>query len=56
MLCGGWWAHRYCARGYPNVLLVHHWAHVRREVIACEKSFPKEAGDLLGMIANMYVF
>lgn len=54
VLCDGWWAYKYFAKDHRNVLLVHCWAHARREVIACEKSFPKEAGELIGMMAEMY--
>ena len=36
-------------------MLVHCWSHVRREVFACEKSFPTATAELLDLIAELYL-
>jgi transposase len=54
VLCDGWWAYKYVARRTPNVVLVHCWSHVRREILACERAFPKQTEELIGLIAELY--
>src|SRR5690606_20537123 len=57
VLCDGWWAYKHLAKKLPelSLVLVHCWSHVRREVLPCEKSFPKEASKLLDLIAELYM-
>jgi transposase len=54
VLCDGWWVYKHIAQRVPNVVLVHCWSHVRREVLACESAFPTQTAELIGLIAELY--
>lgn len=54
-LVDGWWAYKIYQKHHPGVVLVHCWSHVRREFLACGKSFPNESGEVLDLIAELYV-
>jgi len=54
VMCDGWWAYKYIAEHLGGWILVHCWAHVRREFVACEAGFAKEAKEMLSLIGELY--
>lgn len=38
----------------PGLRLAQCWAHIRRKFIDCESAFPKEAKEILALIAELY--
>ena len=54
LMCDGYDAYISLATKYPRVVLAHCWAHVRREFIEIEKSFPTACGEILGLIGKLY--
>jgi transposase len=54
LMCDGYSAYLSLALQYPRVLLAHCWAHVRREFLDIEKSFPTACGEILRLIGQLY--
>jgi len=42
------------ARGSPEIMPVHCWAHVRRKFVEAESSFPNECGRAIELIGELY--
>ncbi|MGK3998869.1 IS66 family transposase [Sorangium sp. So ce1024] len=55
LMCDGYAAYQSLSRAYPRVVLAHCWAHVRREFVEIEKSFPKPCGEILDLIGKLYL-
>ena len=55
LMCDGYVAYLSLAAQYPLVVLAHCWAHVRREFVEIEKSFPTACGEILHLIGELYV-
>jgi transposase len=55
LMCDGYIAYESLSHAYPRVVLAHCWAHVRREFVEIEKSFPKLCGEVLDLIAELYL-
>lgn len=54
LMCDGYAAYLSLSRAHPRVLLAHCWAHVRREFVDIEKSFPVFCGEVLDLISELY--
>jgi len=54
LMCDGYVAYISLSGAYPRVVLAHCWAHVRREFVEIEKSFPKRCGEVLDLIGELY--
>ena len=54
LMCDGYVAYATLSGAYPRVVLAHCWAHVRREFVEIEKSFPKQCGEVLDLISELY--
>lgn len=54
LMCDGYAAYATLSTKYPRVILAHCWAHVRREFVAIEKSFPEPCGEVLDLIGELY--
>lgn len=54
LMCDGYVAYLSLSGAYPRVLLAHCWAHVRREFVEIEKSFPKQCGEIIDLIGELY--
>lgn len=54
VVCDAWWAYQYLVGKGARWVLVHCWAHVRREFIASEKGFPVESAQMLSWIGELY--
>ena len=55
LMCDGYVAYLSLSAEYPLVVLAHCWAHVRREFVDIEKSFPTACGEILRLIGALYV-
>jgi transposase len=55
LMCDGYVAYKSLSGAYPRVVLAHCWAHVRREFVEIEKSFPAACGEVLDLIAELYL-
>ena len=55
LMCDGYAAYVTLSKKYPRVILAHCWAHVRREFVEIEKSFPVPCGEVLDLIGKLYV-
>jgi transposase len=55
LMCDGYVAYASLSGAYPQVVLAHCWAHVRREFVEIEKSFPKQCGGVLDHIRALYL-
>jgi transposase len=55
LMCDGYVAYLSLSRAYPGVVLAHCWAHVRREFVEIEKSFPKPCGEVLDLIGELFL-
>lgn len=55
LMCDGYVAYLSLAAQYPRVVLAHCWAHVRREFVEIEKSFPTACAEILHLIGELYV-
>jgi transposase len=55
LMCDGYVAYASLARAYPHVVLAHCWAHVRREFVEIEKSFPKPCGEVIDLIGELFL-
>jgi transposase len=55
LMCDGYVAYLSLSGAYPQVVLAHCWAHVRREFVEIEKSFPKQCGEVLDHIRALYL-
>ena len=53
-MCDGFSAYESLAKAYPEIRLVQCWVHVRRNFVECEKAFPAECGQILGLIGKLY--
>lgn len=54
LMCDGYVAYIALAKKYHRVVLGHCWAHVRREFIEIEKSFPVQCGEVIDLIGALY--
>ena len=54
LMCDGYVAYTSLSRAYPHVVLAHCWAHVRREFVEIEKSFPSQCGEIIDLIGELY--
>src|SRR4029077_12079291 len=54
LMCDGYVAYLSLSQKYSRVVLAHCWAHVRREFVDIDKSFPKACGEILDLIAALY--
>lgn len=54
LMCDGYAAYVTLSKKYPRVILAHCWAHVRREFVEIEKSFPEPCGEVLDLIRDLY--
>jgi transposase len=54
LMCDGYASYATLSTKYPRVILAHCWAHVRREFVEIEKSFPKPCGEVLDLIGGLY--
>ena len=55
LMCDGYVAYLSLSGAYPQVVLAHCWAHVRREFVEIEKSFPTQCGEVLDHIRALYL-
>jgi transposase len=55
LMCDGYIAYESLSGAYPRVILAHCWAHVRREFVEIEKSFPKPCGEVIDLIRELYL-
>jgi transposase len=55
LMCDGYVAYLSLSGAYPLMVLAHCWAHVRREFVEIEKSFPKQCGEVLDHIRALYL-
>jgi transposase len=55
LMCDGYAAYISLSIKCKRVVLAHCWAHVRREFVDIEKSFPVLCGEVLDLIAEMYL-
>jgi transposase len=55
LMCDGYVAYISLSGAYPQVVLAHCWAHVRREFVEIEKSFPTQCGEVLDHIRALYL-
>jgi transposase len=53
-MCDGYSAYESLAKKGGAFTLAHCWAHVRRKFVEAEEFFPKECGEVLAMIAELY--
>jgi transposase len=54
LMCDGYASYVKLSMQYPRVILAHCWAHVRREFVEIEKSFPVPCGEVLDLIGKLY--
>jgi transposase len=55
LMCDGYVAYISLSGKYPRVVLAHCWAHVRREFVEIEKSFPKPCGEVIDLIGELFL-
>lgn len=55
LMCDGYAAYRSLAVQYTRVVLAHCWAHVRREFVDTENTSPVLCGEVLDLIAALYL-
>ena len=54
LMCDGYSGYVSLSSKYPRVILAHCWAHVRREFVDIEASFPVLCGEVLDLIGKLY--
>lgn len=54
VMCDGYSAYESLACANRTLVLVHCWAHVRREFVDVEVAFPNETKEILDMIGELY--
>ncbi|MEZ4311924.1 MAG: IS66 family transposase [Bryobacterales bacterium] len=54
VMCDGYVVYESIAKTYPELRLVHCWAHARRKFIECEAAFPLETKRVLDLIGKLY--
>jgi transposase len=54
LMCDGYVVYLSLSSAYPRVALAHCWAHVRREFVEIEKSFPTQCGEIIDLIGELY--
>jgi transposase len=54
LMCDGYASYVTLSTKYPRVILAHCWAHVRRQFIEIEKSFPEPCGEVLDLLRDLY--
>jgi transposase len=54
LMCDGYVVYLSLSGAYPRVVLAHCWAHVRREFVEIEKSFPTQCGEVIDLIGELY--
>jgi transposase len=54
LMCDGYGGYVTLSNKYPRVILAHCWAHVRREFVDIETSFPQLCGEVLDLIGKLY--
>ena len=54
VMCDGYSGYKSLAKRNPSVTLAHCWAHVRREFVEIQDSFPSETSAVLDLIRELY--
>lgn len=54
VVADGYGAYEALARAGPGFTLAHCWAHVRRKFVEIESHYPRQAGEILGLIGELY--
>jgi transposase len=54
LMCDGYAAYLSLSIKYTRVVLAHCWAHVRREFVEIEKTFPVLCGEIIELIGALY--
>lgn len=54
LMCDGYSGYLALSNKYPRVILAHCWAHVRREFVDVEASFPVLCGEVLDLVSKLY--
>jgi transposase len=55
LMCDGYIVYVSLSGAYARVVLAHCWAHVRREYVEIEKSFPTQCGEVLDLIRELFL-
>jgi hypothetical protein len=55
LMCDGYVAYQSLSNAHEKVVLAHCWAHVRREFVEIEKSFPTQCGEVLDLIRDLFL-
>lgn len=55
LMCDGYIVYQSLALAYESVVLAHCWAHVRREFVEIEKSFPGPCGEVLDLLRALFL-
>lgn len=54
LMCDGYAAYVSLSKKHAQVVLAHCWAHVRREFVEIEKTFPVLCGEIIKLIGALY--
>jgi len=54
VMADGYGVYGALSRAGPSFTLVNCWAHARRKFVECEPNFPKECGEILDLIGELY--
>jgi transposase len=54
VVADGYGAYEALARAGPGFTLAHCWAHVRRKFVEIELHYPRQAGEILDLIGELY--
>lgn len=54
VVADGYGAYEALARAGPGFTLAHCWAHVRRKFVEIESHYPRQAGEILDLIGELY--
>jgi transposase len=54
MMSDGYAVYEALARGSPEIVPAHCWAHVRRKFVEAESSYPQQCGRALELIGALY--
>jgi transposase len=55
LMCDGYVVYQSLSIAYKKVVLAHCWAHVRREFVEIEKSFPTQCGEVIDLIRELFL-
>lgn len=54
VVCDGWWTYKVLAGNDSSFVLVHCWAHVRREILGCQVGYPEQTLEIMSLVASLY--